>query len=192
MASLAVRTPAPTSATPTPARTIIDLGMDVHKDSIILAVLPGAAKTPTPLERLRNDLVTRKKWFDRIATQGELRAGSEASGAGFVLHRALREWGDVREVIAPSLIPTRPGVPRKQDNRDALPCGARRWRLRCPSADEPLAHVLPPRRQHDRMDLQRRRDRLDLQARLLTQPIGGQLTLVIVLVQLSWSRSWHV
>ena len=98
MASLAVRTPAPTIATPTPARTIIDLGMDVHKDSIILAVLPGAAKTPTPLERLRNDLVTRKKWLDRIATQGERRAGSEASGAGSVLHRALREWAPHRDI----------------------------------------------------------------------------------------------
>ena len=51
MASLAVRTPAPTMATPTPARTSIDLGIDVHEDSITLAVLPGAAKTPTQLER---------------------------------------------------------------------------------------------------------------------------------------------
>ena len=119
MSSLAVRTPEPTIATPTPARTIIYLGMDVHKDSITIAVLPGAAKTPTQLERLPNDLVKLKKWFDRIAKQGELRACYEASGAGYVLHRALREWGYACEVIAPSLIPTRPGVQRKHDKRDA-------------------------------------------------------------------------
>ena len=56
--------------------------MDVHKDSITIAVLPGTAKTPTQLERLPTDLVQLKKWFDRVATPGELRACDEASGAG--------------------------------------------------------------------------------------------------------------
>ena len=36
-----------------------------------------------------------------------------------MLHRALREWGYACEVIAPSLIPMRPGVQRKHDKRDA-------------------------------------------------------------------------
>lgn len=36
-----------------------------------------------------------------------------------MLHRALREWGYAGEVIAPSLIPKRPGVQRKHDKRDA-------------------------------------------------------------------------
>ncbi len=67
MASLAVRTPEPENAVATPARTIIYLGMDVHKDSITIAVLPGAAKTPTQLERLANDLPKLKKWIDRVA-----------------------------------------------------------------------------------------------------------------------------
>lgn len=35
---------------------MIYLGMDVHKDSITIAVLPGLARTPTRLERLPNDL----------------------------------------------------------------------------------------------------------------------------------------
>ena len=39
MSSLAVRTPEPTIASPTPARPIIHLGMEVHKDSITIAVL---------------------------------------------------------------------------------------------------------------------------------------------------------
>ena len=38
------------------ARSIIDLGMDVHKDSITIAVLPADAKAPTRLEKLPNDL----------------------------------------------------------------------------------------------------------------------------------------
>ena len=105
MSSLAaVRTPEPTIATPTPARSIIylgNLGMDVHKDSITIAVLPQDAKTPTRLERLPNDLPTLKQWIARVARDGEIRACDEASGAGYVRHRALREWGCDRAVLDP-------------------------------------------------------------------------------------------
>jgi len=101
------------------ARTIIYLGMDVHKESITIAVLPGDAKTPARVDRLPNDLVKLKRWLERAAGQGELRACYEASGAGYVLHRAMREWGYACDVIAPSLIPKRPGVQRKHDRYDA-------------------------------------------------------------------------
>jgi transposase len=116
--SSAVALPVLTSL-PTTARPIIYLGMDVHKESITIAVLPPGAKSPTRLERLPNDLPKLKKWLDRVARDGELRACYEASGAGYVLHRALTEWGYACEVIAPSLIPKRPGVQRKHDKRDA-------------------------------------------------------------------------
>ena len=114
--------PSPSTATPVapPAtRSIIYLGLDVHKDSITIAVLPEGAKTPTRLDRLPNDLPKLKRWLDRLAKEGELQACYEASGAGYVLHRALREWGYACDVIAPSLIPMRPGVQRKHDKRDA-------------------------------------------------------------------------
>lgn len=99
--------------------SIIYLGMDVHKESITIAVLPAGEKAPTRLDRLPNDLPKLKKWLDRVARDGELRICYEASGAGYVLHRAIREWGYACEVIAPSLIPKRPGVQRKHDKRDA-------------------------------------------------------------------------
>jgi len=98
---------------------MIYLGMDVHKDSITIAVLPGAAKTPTRLEKLPNDLPKLQRWFARVARDGEMRACYEASGAGYVLHRARTEWGYTCDVIAPSLIPKRSGVQRKHDKRDA-------------------------------------------------------------------------
>jgi transposase len=101
------------------APAIIYLGMDVHKDSITIAVLPEGAKTPTRLERLPNDLPKLKRWLERAARDGTLRTCYEASGAGYVLHRTLRDWGYACEVIAPSLIPKRPGVQRKHDKRDA-------------------------------------------------------------------------
>ena len=104
---------------PAAARSIIYLGMDVHKDSLTVAVLPVGAKAPRRVDRLPNDLPTLKRWLERVAHDGELRACYEASGAGYVLHRALTEWGYACEVIAPSLIPKRSGGQRKHDARDA-------------------------------------------------------------------------
>src|SRR4029079_313280 len=107
------------SSQSTTARSIIYLGMDVHKDSITIAVLPAGAKAPTRIERLPDTLAKLKRFLDRLGREGELRACYEASGAGYVLHRALREWGYTCDVIAPSLIPKRPGVQRKHDKYDA-------------------------------------------------------------------------
>ena len=130
------------------ARPIIYLGMDVHKESITIAVLPAGAKVPTQLDRLPNDLAKLTKWIDRVAREGEMRACYEASGAGYVLHRALQDWGYLCDVIAPSLIPIRSGVQRKHDKRDATDL-ARRYRagelvaVRIPSeADERVRDVV--------------------------------------------------
>jgi transposase len=96
------------------------LGMDVHKESVTIAVLPGDAAAPTRVERLSSDLVKLKRFVDRLAETAEIRACYEASGAGYVLQRAMREWGYSCEVIAPSLIPTKPGTQRKHDKHDAV------------------------------------------------------------------------
>jgi transposase len=79
---------------------IIYLGLDVHKDSITLAVLPAEAAAPTRVDRLPNDLPKLKRYLARVAPEGLLRMCYEASGAGFVLHRALRAWGYHCDVIA--------------------------------------------------------------------------------------------
>jgi len=107
------------AAVPGAAPSIIYLGLDVHKESITIAVLPADAKGPTSVDRLPNDLPRLKRYVERIQARGEIRACYEASGAGYVLHRAMREWGLACDVIAPSLIPKRPGVQRKHDKYDA-------------------------------------------------------------------------
>lgn len=140
--------PATAISATTAARTIIYLGMDVHKDSVTIAILPEGAKAPTRLERLPNDLAKLKKWIACVARDGEVHACYEASGAGYVLHRAMKEWGYACEVIAPSLIPKRSGVRRKHDKRDAADL-ARLYRagelvaVRIPSeADERVRDVV--------------------------------------------------
>ena len=130
------------------SRSIIYLGMDVHKESITIAVLPATAKTATRVDRLPNDAPRLRRYVERVARDGDLRICYEASGAGYVLHRALTGWGFPCEVIAPSLIPQRPGVQRKHDKRDACEL-ARLYRageltpVRIPSeADERVRDVV--------------------------------------------------
>jgi transposase len=120
---------------------MIWIGMDVHKDSVMLAVYVGTAKQPEVVEQLPNDLRKLKRFFDRWSRRGELRACYEASGAGYVLHREITAWGYHSDIVAPSLIPVRPGDRRKHDRKDASQVG-RLYRagelvtIRIPSAAE--------------------------------------------------------
>lgn len=107
----------PAAAVPT--LPTIHLGLDVHKDSVTIAVLPAGAPSPTRVDKLPNDPARLRRYLDRLATQGTLRCCYEASGAGYVLYRLLRDWGYACDVIAPSLIPQKPGHQRKHDRHDA-------------------------------------------------------------------------
>ena len=82
----------PAVAVPVAARSMIYLGMDVHKDSITIAVLPQSAKAPTRLEKLANDLPKLKKWIERVAREGEIHACYEASGARARSRRCCCPW----------------------------------------------------------------------------------------------------
>lgn len=107
----------------TKSASIIWLGLDVHKDSITAAVFTGLASEPEAVERLSADPTKLRRFVERLLQRGEVRACYEASGAGYVLHRRLTEWGVHCDVIAPSLIPVRPGDRRKHDKRDAVTLG---------------------------------------------------------------------
>jgi transposase len=93
--------------------------MDVHQDTVTIAVLPEAAEQPEEPRQLVHDLGKIRKFFQRLAKRGTIRACYEASGCGYVLQRALTMWSVACEVIAPSLIPQRSGDRRKTDKRDA-------------------------------------------------------------------------
>lgn len=86
-------------ASPSLVTRILYLGLDVHKESIVIAVLPGAAEKPTRVDRVANDPKVLHKYFRRLAETGEIRACYEASGAGYVLQRALAAWGYACEVV---------------------------------------------------------------------------------------------
>lgn len=94
------------------------VGLDVHLDSITAAILVGDAEVPEVM-RLSGDLMEVRRLFRRLSKKGPVKACYEASGAGFVLHRVLSRDGFHCEVIAPSLIPRKPGERRKTDRLDA-------------------------------------------------------------------------
>lgn len=105
------------------AKSNVWIGLDVHKESITAAVFEGMGSRAAVVQRLPNDLVRVKRFLGRWARRGELRICYEASGAGYVLQRAVEGWGWWCELVAPSLIPVKPGERRKHDRRDAMQLG---------------------------------------------------------------------
>ena len=95
------------------SESLIFIGMDVHQDSVTLAVFEGASKEPAIVQKLPNDLRKLRRFFDRWAERGLISTCYEASGAGYILYRELTEWGYATEIIAPSMTPIRPGEQRK-------------------------------------------------------------------------------
>jgi len=95
------------------------VGLDVHADSITVAILADNSHD-AEIITLSSDLMKIRRLFRRLAKKGTPRACYEASGAGFVLQRALTKDGFHCEVIAPSLIPRKPGDRRKTDRLDAI------------------------------------------------------------------------
>ena len=120
---------------------MIWIGMDVHKDTVMVAVFKDRNREAEIVQQLPHDDRKLRRFFERWSKRGEIRSCYEASGAGYVLHRSITEWGHACEIIAPSLIPVRPGERRKNDRRDATQL-ARLYRagelvtIRIPSAEE--------------------------------------------------------
>jgi len=95
------------------------VGLDVHADSITVAIVPSEGPSAEVI-KLSSDLMKVRRLFRRLSDNGPVRSCYEASGAGFVLQRVLARDGFHCEVIAPSLIPRRPGDHRKTDRLDAI------------------------------------------------------------------------
>jgi transposase len=118
MSTSVVPTIVPSAAAPAPSS--IYLGLDVHKESIAISVLPAGASAPTERDRLPHDLRKLKRYCERLMRDGaQVYACYEASGAGYVLQRAMEAWGVHCALIAPSLVPKQPGRKRRNDRYDA-------------------------------------------------------------------------
>jgi transposase len=96
------------------------VGLDVHKDTISIAVCEGGAlDEPADLGQIAHDVSRLLKRLERLGEPGCLHVAYEAGPTGFALARALREQGIDCVVVAPSKTPVLPGDRVKTDKRDA-------------------------------------------------------------------------
>src|ERR1700746_636522 len=135
------------------ADRITYVGLDVHKDSIVVAVAVGGlrgevreygriANTPTALDRL----------LRKLGGAGmTLRFCYEAGPCGYGIQRRLTTGGHERVVVAPSLIPKRAGDRVKTDARGAASLA------KLPRAGELTAVWVPDERHEAMRDLVRAR-----------------------------------
>lgn len=136
-----------------PADVRLWVALDVHKFSIVAAVLPPTGGTPE-LHRIETTEKAIRRFVDRLGGRDGLAVAYEAGPGGFDLLRLLTKIGVACDVIAPSLVPVRAGDRVKTDRRDAKKL------VRLLRAGE-LVFVAPPDAQTEGLrDLMRCRDDL--------------------------------
>jgi transposase len=97
------------------------VGIDAHKKTLAVAVLsPGGREAEDfTIENTERAIRKLARRLTSAAKGREVRACYEAGTCGYTLQRRLESAGVVCEVIAPSLIPRKPGERVKTDRRDA-------------------------------------------------------------------------
>jgi transposase len=98
------------------------VGLDVHKETISVAYAAGGSVEPP---QFVGQIGTRQCDVDKLVRRLQTRSSRlvfayEAGPCGYVLHRHLTGKGLDCRVVAPSLIPKKPGDRVKNDRRDAV------------------------------------------------------------------------
>jgi transposase len=147
---------------------ITHIGLDVHKETIAVATLrPGAViceerTIPNTPEAIR-------KLLAHLGASAQVRACYEAGPTGYDTQRLLSSLGVSCEVIAPALIPKRPGVRTKTDRSDA------RMLARLYRAGELTAIRIPTAAEEALRELIRAREDLKNDRRIARQRIKSFL-----------------
>jgi transposase len=140
------------------------IAFDQHAATTVAAVLLPGQHTPA-LHTLASDSPTILRFVERLRRQGAVRCCYEAGPCGFELQRALTSRGIPCDIIAPALIPRRPGDRIKTDRRDAsqlavLYRAGALTAIHVPTEQEEAARDLLRCREDIRADLLRARHRL--------------------------------
>ena len=140
------------------------IAFDQHAATTMAAVLLSGHRTPA-LHPLTSDIPTILRFIARVQRQGAVMCCYEAGPCGFELQRALTAHRIPCDVMAPALIPRRPGDRIKTDGRDAgqlavLSRAGALTAIHIPTDQEEAARDLLRCREDIRADLLRARHRL--------------------------------
>ena len=145
------------------------VGLDVHKDSIAVAVAEEGTTEVRYHGEMPATTVALRKLVRRLGSPQTLRFAYEAGPCGYGVYRTLTSLGVACVVAAPSLIPQRPGDRVKTDRRDA--CGLARLHR----AGELTAVWVPDEGQEAMRDLTRAREEAKLAETRARQRLGSFL-----------------
>jgi transposase len=96
------------------------VGMDVHKETIAVAIAKEGRGEPVYYGEIPNNAEAIRKLVKREASKGErVSFCYEAGPCGYEVYRQLIDLGQRCDVVAPSLIPRKSGDRVKTDRRDA-------------------------------------------------------------------------
>ena len=140
------------------------IAFDQHAATTVAAVLLPGHRTPA-LHSLTSESSTLLRFVERLRRQAPVTCCYEAGPCGFELQRTLTAREIPCEVIAPALIPRRPGDRIKTDRRDAshlavLYRAGALTAIHIPTDQEEAARDLLRCREDIRADLLRARHRL--------------------------------
>lgn len=146
----------------TQSTTIV--AFDQHAATTVAAVLPPGHRTAA-LHPMTSDVATLGRFVERLRRQGPVQCCYEAGPCGFELQRYFTGRQLPCDVIAPALIPRRPGDRIKTDRRDAgqlavLYRAGALTPIHIPTEQEEAARDLLRCREDIRADLLRARHRL--------------------------------
>jgi len=98
---------------------VCGVALDVHKLSVVAATLPPSAGRPEII-RVENTSKALRRLIERLGGPAGLAVAYEAGPTGWAIKRLLDGLGVACDVVAPSLVPVRPGDRVKTDRRDAI------------------------------------------------------------------------
>ncbi|WP_420491671.1 IS110 family transposase [Neobacillus drentensis] len=96
------------------------VGLDVSKEKIAVAIADEGRDEPRYWGMIPNTPESIRKLVKKLGEKENLRVCYEARLTGYGLHRLFLTLGIDCEVIAPSLIPKKPGERIKTDRRDSI------------------------------------------------------------------------
>lgn len=96
------------------------VGLDVSKNTIAVAIADAGRDAPRFWGTIPHTVENVRKLMRKLGPSDHLRVCYEAGPTGYPLYRLLLSLGISCDIIAPSLIPQRPGERVKTDRRDAL------------------------------------------------------------------------